>query len=358
MNNEDVFLLLKGPFKYDNNFKKYYFDLYDNSLFPCKSYISIADPIYDSTFKILFGSSGAEDRLKDLINCFLFPDENEKVEKLKYVTNEFQKFDAKNNKGALRTDIACKIETKKNKFVISIEIQIWDKGDFTKRLFNYGTSLRNNISYENCCAIGISLSNNSNFVKLKKKTKNITTNLDYIQTMEINLKEELENIQRKKEIQINNKKISWKGKEYIKLFAIRLWGQKVSNRYIIPNGQIFLNEKIGECLNILSNIDEWSLEKMILDENTYLNELKLSKEEGIIEGMKKGMKKGIKEGIKEGMIKCAYEVFLTTNNTKDFYEYLKEEGININNKEEIRNILKDKDEYLVKEFINNLFTNK
>ena len=101
---------------------------------------------------------------------------------------------------------------------------------------------------------------------------------------------------------------------------------------------------------------------MILDEQTYLNELKQSKEDGMKEGMKKGMKKGmkegIKEGIKEGMIKCAYGVFLTTNNTKDFYEYLNDEGININNKEEIRNILKDKDEYLVEEFIKSLFNIK
>ena len=353
MENKDVFLLLKGTFEYDNNFEKYYFDLEKNELFPCKNIISIADPIYDSTFKILFGITGAEERLKDLINSFLFPDEDDnKIKKLEYVTNEFQKLDAKNNHGALRTDIACKIKTINDDiYVISIEIQIWDKGDFTQRLFNYGTSLRNNNSYKNCYAIGISISSqNSNFVTLKKKIKNNSTDLDYLKTMEIYLKEELENIKLGNEIKINDKKITQRGKEYIKLFGIRLWGKMVGNKYIIPNEEIFFNEKIKECINILSNVDNFSLEKMILDEYTYLNELRLSKEEGI--------KEGINEGINEGIIKSAYGVFLINNNIKDFKEYLKDEGIVINNKEEIRKILKNKDKTLVEYFINILFNNK
>ena len=49
------------------------------------------------------------------------------------------------------------------KYFIAIEIQLSDRGTLSKRLFNYGTTLRYNNSFTNCLAQGISVSSKVEF---------------------------------------------------------------------------------------------------------------------------------------------------------------------------------------------------
>lgn len=276
-----------------------------------------------------------------MISSLFFPNEDEIIEYLGYLSNEFPKLDAKRNKNVIRTYVACEVKTNKDIYVICIEMQIEDKGSLTKRLFNYGTSLRNNNSYKNCYSLGISLSsrNGSNLVKLKKKTYESTTTLKYIKTAQIDINEELENLKNDEIIKVYNKEITRKGVENLKLFGIRIWGKMIDRKYILPDDEIFVNDTVKECIEILSKISNDQISKMIIDEQYYFDVIQENKE----------------EGINEGLIVGAYGVFLASNNNYDnCYKFWRENEITINSKDEIRKILSKKDENLIEDLINYL----
>ena len=69
----------------------------------------------------------------------------------------------KNNNNSLITEIACQIMVDDQKYFIAIEIQLSDRDTLSKRLFNYGTTLRYNNSFTNCLAQGISVSSKVEF---------------------------------------------------------------------------------------------------------------------------------------------------------------------------------------------------
>ena len=69
----------------------------------------------------------------------------------------------KNNNNSLITELACQIMVDDQKYFIAIEIQLNDRDTLSKRLFNYGTTLRYNISFTNCLAQGISVSSKVEF---------------------------------------------------------------------------------------------------------------------------------------------------------------------------------------------------
>ena len=70
---KNKFLLLKGTYEYSSKKKKFVFPLLDGDSITSKKLRHIVDPTYDSTFKLLFGMRGAEERLKALLNAFLYP---------------------------------------------------------------------------------------------------------------------------------------------------------------------------------------------------------------------------------------------------------------------------------------------
>lgn len=142
---KSILLQMKSnSYMFNKSNKCHYFELSNGEQLSCKLIKSITDPIYDSNFKRLFGVSGAEKRLIDLLNSLLFPGEEvNKIISVKYLSNEFHKFNQKHDKGSLRTDIACEISINGIIYVVAIEMQIGAQGTLNKRLFNYGTSLRN-----------------------------------------------------------------------------------------------------------------------------------------------------------------------------------------------------------------------
>ena len=110
---------------------------------------------------------GAKERLKDLLNTFLYPGIIQKeIQSLKYIQNAMHRLNEKNNNNSLITDIACQFMVDEQEYFIAIEIQLSDRDTLSKRLFNYGTTLRyaiNNNSITNCLALGISVSSKEEF---------------------------------------------------------------------------------------------------------------------------------------------------------------------------------------------------
>ena len=86
---------------------------------------------------------GAEERLKVLLNAFLYPGIIQKeIQSLTYIQNAMHRLNIKNNNNSLITEIACQIMVDDQKYFIAIEIQLTDRDTLSKRLFNYGTTLR------------------------------------------------------------------------------------------------------------------------------------------------------------------------------------------------------------------------
>ena len=243
--NKNKFLLLTGTYEYSSKKGKFVFPLTDGDSITSKRLKFIVDPTYDSTFKLLFGSNGAEERLKEMLNALLYPGEYpKKIRSLKFIANEMHKLGEQNKKNSLITDIACEIKVDGQVYVVAIEMQIGDRGSLTKRLFNYGTSLRNNNSFQDCFALGISVSSrvNSNYTKIKKNTYEETVDLDYIKTIQINLDYELSRMGNGDNIQINGKNLLDDGKEFLKLLGLRNWATKnSSNRFALPEWDISEN---------------------------------------------------------------------------------------------------------------------
>lgn len=339
MNKISDLINLKGQYKYDSKKKKYIFDVMKGKKISCESLRYLIDPTYDSTFKILFGAKGAEERLTALLNSLLFPgDDEEKIEELNYLPNEFHSLNKKWNKNALRTDIACEIIINDKKYVLILEMQIGDNGSLTQRLFDYGTSLRNNNSSENCFSLGISISSkvNSNYVKLKKTTAKSSTTLEYINTVLINLDKELINMKNNKNININNKVLDIEGKEFIKLLGIRAWAKKEGEKFIFPNFDLSENEAINECINILSSFNDRQLTEVLMDERYKLDIMKDSE----------------KRGQYRGYIDSAFQIFLEGIPGDDrAYNLLKDNNIILEDEGELIEILKDKPQSLVNQFI-------
>ena len=340
--NKNKFLLLKGTYEFSSKKRKYVFHLLDGDSITSKELKFIVDPTYDSTFKILFGSTGSEKRLKEMLNAILYPGiYPKKIKRLKFLPNEIHKLNEKNNKNSLITDIACEIEVDGKEYVIALEMQLGDKGSFNKRLFNYGTSLRNNNSFKNCIALGISISSRvqSNYTKLQKKTYTHELDLNYLRTIQVNLDNELGRMEEGKNIQINNKDIQDDGKEFIKLLSLRKWATKNDrNKYALPNWDISENPIINECIKILSEISDSELSRMILDEQ-YLEDIQAE---------------NFNAGMNKGYITCAFCNFLEDRNNKRALDLLTNNDIRIDEEEEVREILKDKENSDVEDFIHYL----
>ena len=123
--------------------KKYVFLLLDGDCITSKNLRFIVDPKQDSIFKLLFGMRGAKERLKDLLNAFFYPGIIQKeIQSLTYIQNAMHRLNIKNNNNSLITEIACQIMVDDQKYFIAIEIQLSDRDTLSKRLFNYGTTLR------------------------------------------------------------------------------------------------------------------------------------------------------------------------------------------------------------------------
>lgn len=346
---KSLFLQLEGSSRFKKKLGEYEFDLLDDDYYPfnCKTINYIADPAYDSTFKYIFGREDGKERLKDFINSIMFPNEEDEVTELTYLNNEFPKLDSKKNKGVIRADIACQIETyeAKKPFLINIEIQIGKGSSFSKRLFNYNTSLRNDNSFKNCYSIGLYLSidgqyRGSNYIN-STKTIRKEHKLKYINIIEIDINDEIDKIKKDMPVIINKKEILNKGKEYIKLLGIRNWCKRDSNKYIVPKLSLLSSNKIFlECLEILGSVGQNALSLMKVNEQSFFEEEKEKRD--------------------REYILSAFSLFLCK---QDPIIYLEKNNIDLGDYTEnyIKSVLKDQNFKYVKSFIsilneNNLLT--
>ncbi len=340
---ESYFLRYTGYSEKDKESGKYHFFLKDNIIYKAKKINYIADPCYDSTFKILFGSENGKKRLIDLLNSIIFPDEDEDDEiiELTYVNNEFTKFNKKNNRDTIRADITSKVKTYDgNEFLICLEIQIGQKYNFTKRLFNYGTSLRNSHKFKDCYSIGFFLSTNqlnrkSSIVNLIKNNNSKHEKiLKYMRIIEIDINAEVSNILDDEPVIINHKYINEKGKEYIKLFGIRNWCNNNSNRFRIPKiDNVSSNDIFKECLSILSSVNQDQISKMSVDEQSFFDSIKSYKD--------------------EAFIIVAFDYFLKGKDKKEIFEHFEKYDVNFEELDEfdIKSMLPKEKENNINNFI-------
>ena len=233
--NEAIFLKLAGSWSL---IKPDYFFTgnKDNKQFICKEVIKIVDPSIDSTFKYLFADSNTK-ILQNMLNSILYPDEP-KLSEIEIINNEVIRPNQKQNKGTIRSDIVCKAKLEDKTIIITIEMQIGIHGDFTKKLlkYNIGTSYKNN--YQTTWTIGLFINipekpKYSNYTKFYKNHNGETKEMDYLNIIEIDLREEIKKINNDEEVKINGKVIGDYGKEWIKLLGLRTWCAFHIDRYQI-----------------------------------------------------------------------------------------------------------------------------
>ena len=205
--------------------------------------------------------------------------------------------------------VSNSIKTDGNEFLICLEIQIGQKYNFTKRLFNYGSSLRNCHKFNDCYSIDFFLSSN----QLNRKSNNNNSKnekiLKYMRIIEIDINAEVSKILDDKPVIINNKYINEKGKEYIKLFGIRNWCDNISNRFRIPKiDNVSSNDIFKECLSILSSVNQDQISKMIVDEQSFFDTIKAYKD--------------------EAFILVAFDYFLQGKDKKEIFEHFEKYDVN------------------------------
>ena len=219
--------------------------------------------IYDVSFKKVFyyDEDGAE-IVRDFLNSILFPESNSIIE-VKFLPKEIlSNSHLKNNKGTKKVDNAyiAKIRQKKlnenndlennnsndnieyKNVIIDIEMEngmICER--VTGKCFNYGSSLRNRNDFIETWVIALCIDKSKNpgsdkgaksYFGKKYNISDDIQNMNYVTIYEIylnglyNSEDELVSV-------LNNEKIGAKGKEWIKLFCLKLWCDGFNNIIII-----------------------------------------------------------------------------------------------------------------------------
>ena len=248
MNVDSKLLLLKKDCTYDANTKNFNFELSDGNHLLTKKILYIANPQNRIIFKILFADKDGEKRLKDLLNAFLYPNEDEnKIQNLSIITKEYRNENKKMERNFILADVICKIDANNESFV-AVELKINIEWTINKNAlkFESSESFISNYSYD--------YSLYKEYVKLNKGENII----------------------------INGKELDIEGKEFIKLFCLENWAKYSGNKYIIPNMDLSKNETINECIDILSSFSEFELEKIKRSEEDFIDFLLSKYEEGAI----------------------------------------------------------------------------
>jgi len=230
--------------------------------------------IYDVSFKKVFyyDEDGAE-IVRDFLNSILFPESNSIIE-VKFLPKEIlSNSHLKNNKGTKKVDNAyiAKIRQKKlnenndlennnsndnieyKNVIIDIEMEnsmICER--VTGKSFNYGSSLRMRNDFIETWVIALCIDKSKNpgsdkgaksYFGKKYNISDDIQNMNYVTIYEIylnglyNSEDELVSV-------LNNEKIGAKGKEWIKLFCLKLWCDGFNNiNYYIPEKLNFYGVK-------------------------------------------------------------------------------------------------------------------
>ena len=136
-------------------------------------------------------------------------------------------------------------------------------------------------------------------------------------------------------IEINGKILQEEGKEFLKFLGIRNWGTKVCYKFALPDWDISDNDIINECINILSQISDNELTRILLDEQ-YYNDIKTE---------------NFNAGMNKGFVIASFSNFLEDRNNSRAFKMLRDNNAKVYGEEEIREMLKDKEESDVDKFI-------
>ncbi len=271
--------------------------------------IRIADPSYDCVFKTIFGEGNkcngidGNARLLNLLNSLIFPQQNDKnfIEVVS-VSNEKSKINIDNkNSGILRFDISCKAtlydNINKKQKIVNIEMQLGKKTGLIDRMINYAYSLYNMYKTETILITFMNqnyINNDNNSKYLQQSFYNPKgekiQDLENIEIIFVNLKEEINQYIEMKRILIKNKELDKTGISWLKLLGIRQWAQK-SKFYYLPQNVIFPSKELESAFILLQNYDEKDLFAYMRIEEEDNNILTLYKEEGKKEGKNEGDKK-------------------------------------------------------------------
>ena len=281
------------------------------------------DPSYDSVFKAIFedgnvleGIEGNQ-RLLNLLNSLIFPNEESKCFiEIKSISNEKSKITPnQNNSGIMRFDISCraKVSDKKEKTtkIIDVEMQLGKKTDILSRMDKYANSLyqiynletiliafmnHNYINEENRSQFAIKTVYDSKGKILKEQHN--------VEVIIVNLKEEIENNQKKEKICINKKELNKLGISWLKLLGIRQWGKTINNFYYLPKNIHFLSKELETTFKLLQIFDEGELARLLRKEEDDNNILKVHEEIGEKKGEEIGIKKGKMMQILGSLLNC------------------------------------------------------
>ena len=334
MKEESKLLLLKKDCTYDANTKNFNFELSDGNHLLTKKILYIANPQNRIIFKILFADKDGEKRLKDLLNAFLYPNEDEnKIQNLSIITKEYRNENKNMENNFISADVICKIEINNDESFVAVKhkINIEPTIDRDELMSDSSESIISNYTYNYALIISILSKNNL-----------YETNSNEKQIIEVNFVKEYEKLKKGENIIVNGKELDIEGKEFIKLFCLENWAKNSGNKYIIPNMNLSKNETINECIDILSSFSEFDLIKIKRSEEDFIDFL-LSKYE-----------EGYRSGLKIGRINSLFTSFKISKNFDLALDLFNISEIKIKNEDEIRTILKNEETKLVESFIDNL----
>ena len=121
------------------------------------------------------------------------------------------------------------------------------------------------------------------------------------------------------------------------------WAKYRGNRYVIPNIEITKNETLNECFDILSSFSEFEI--MQIERG----------EENFIDFINSAWESFFRKGMKTRFIESCFSLFQGDKKKSDItYEIMISNGLKIENENEIRTILKNKEINLVNDFIDYL----
>ena len=201
----------------------------------------------------------------------------------------------------MRFDISCKAtlydNINKKQKIVNIEMQLGKKTGLIDRMINYAYSLYNMYKTETILITFMNqnyINNDNNSKYLQQSFYNPKgekiQDLENIEIIFVNLKEEINQYIEMKRILIKNKELDKTGISWLKLLGIRQWAQK-SKFYYLPQNVIFPSKELESAFILLQNYDEKDLFAYMRIEEEDNNILTLYKEEGKKEGKNEGDKK-------------------------------------------------------------------
>lgn len=313
-NNTDnviVFDKLKEIKKKENKIYCYYLrENGENREIVTNNYIKIVDPSYDQIFKKLFEEGNpfyeieGKQRLISFLNSIIFPDikNDPQIYEIERLSNENTIMNS-NALGLLRYDILCKAKCKtkyaqKNEKSINIEMQLSCDSNLRQRLINYASTVYRLYNLETIVLCLVNSKSDKDIFATSLitlitsyQTKKKVENLNDFKIIVLNLPELIEQMNNKKEILIENKKIEAIGRNWIKLLGIRNWGIKELDRFILPSEINFECKELLSTILMLKNTDEIDLARAINNQKYIDGVLEEKEKEGEIKGEIEGKKK-------------------------------------------------------------------